>query len=585
MRVTYIVSIFLFFIHPLLASEVKKEMSLSQVFELMINSSNQELIISDIIIKIDTTKDRRYFSENLTYGLGLDAEIKHDLSSNQSVLEINPQYIVFKNVEVESELFSIVLFHKINLNSDLYFENCSFDHLVFTNSRIDGDLYFDEETNIGMLGVSECQILGQISIGSAKIEKSLVFFKSTFAVSPDPLINDFWSGHRYIDLADRETAKPLPYVAISNCTFQSEDSIANPFVSLSWSYFKKLVLLNNSFDVPVKMHSSNFEYLQVCGNRFLKSVNILNSNYPKANICSWEQFEGGLGSEWLNYSLADSLLFKDLNDFKQLIATHYEVYRIFKDRGDIEEANKCFVDIKDLETRKWKHVYKNQGTTQALLNWQLNRFLKYFADYGTSPIRSLVVSFWVVLVFSAFYFFSKSDWDNINRKYLVKQSELIMDYFTSEQKLEDFYSEAYKQDFLEYNEFKQKIRANKSQIPFFFLFFLKPLYYLSVVKHIINTWMYRRLEILGGKWVDLTSQKKLVVGSIVAITSIGYLLYLFIVRALNSIVLSINTFSTLGFGDIPVKGIMRYVAIIEGFLGWFLLSIFSVSLISQILQN
>ena len=64
-----------------------------------------------------------------------------------------------------------------------------------------------------------------------------------------------------------------------------------------------------------------------------------------------------------------------------------------------------------------------------------------------------------------------------------------------------------------------------------------------------------------------------------------YFVYLFALRSLNSIMLSINTFSTLGFGDIPVKGIMRYVAIIEGFLGWFLLSIFSVSLISQILQS
>ena len=66
---------------------------------------------------------------------------------------------------------------------------------------------------------------------------------------------------------------------------------------------------------------------------------------------------------------------------------------------------------------------------------------------------------------------------------------------------------------------------------------------------------------------------------------IGYGLYLLLVRGLNSLVLSVNTFSTLGFGDIPVKGISRYMAILEGFLGWFLLSIFSVSLISQILQN
>ena len=51
----------------------------------------------------------------------------------------------------------------------------------------------------------------------------------------------------------------------------------------------------------------------------------------------------------------------------------------------------------------------------------------------------------------------------------------------------------------------------------------------------------------------------------------------------NALMLSINTFTTLGFGDIPIKGLTRYLAIIEGFIGWFMLSIFSVSLISQLL--
>jgi Ion channel len=53
---------------------------------------------------------------------------------------------------------------------------------------------------------------------------------------------------------------------------------------------------------------------------------------------------------------------------------------------------------------------------------------------------------------------------------------------------------------------------------------------------------------------------------------------------LNAIMLSINVFVTLGYGEIPARGLARYLAVIEGMLGWFLLSIFSVSLISQVLQ-
>ena len=37
-------------------------------------------------------------------------------------------------------------------------------------------------------------------------------------------------------------------------------------------------------------------------------------------------------------------------------------------------------------------------------------------------------------------------------------------------------------------------------------------------------------------------------------------------------------------GEIPIKGLPRYLAIIQGFIGWFILTIFSVSLISQLLN-
>lgn len=56
-----------------------------------------------------------------------------------------------------------------------------------------------------------------------------------------------------------------------------------------------------------------------------------------------------------------------------------------------------------------------------------------------------------------------------------------------------------------------------------------------------------------------------------------------IISLLNAITLSLNSFVTLGFGTIPTTGAARYVCILQGFIGWFLLSIFTVSLINQIL--
>lgn len=62
------------------------------------------------------------------------------------------------------------------------------------------------------------------------------------------------------------------------------------------------------------------------------------------------------------------------------------------------------------------------------------------------------------------------------------------------------------------------------------------------------------------------------------------LLGAFFLSVLNAVTLSINAFITLGFGNIPTKGAAKYICIFQGFLGWFLLSIFIVSLINQVMM-
>ena len=61
------------------------------------------------------------------------------------------------------------------------------------------------------------------------------------------------------------------------------------------------------------------------------------------------------------------------------------------------------------------------------------------------------------------------------------------------------------------------------------------------------------------------------------------ILWRFTISFFNALTLSLNSFVTLGFGNIPTKGLARYVCIIQGFIGWFLLSIFTVALFNQVL--
>ena len=65
---------------------------------------------------------------------------------------------------------------------------------------------------------------------------------------------------------------------------------------------------------------------------------------------------------------------------------------------------------------------------------------------------------------------------------------------------------------------------------------------------------------------------------------LGFLAWGVVMRFVNAFALSINAFVTLGYGEIQARGVARYLAVLEGAVGWFLLSIFSVTLISQLLQ-
>lgn len=66
-------------------------------------------------------------------------------------------------------------------------------------------------------------------------------------------------------------------------------------------------------------------------------------------------------------------------------------------------------------------------------------------------------------------------------------------------------------------------------------------------------------------------------------TSLKRGLWLLFLNFINAFTLSINSFVTLGFGTIPTTGLPRYICILQGFFGWFLLGLFSVALINQVL--
>tara|TARA_Y100000739_G_C20175460_1_gene269734 strand:- start:140 stop:502 length:363 start_codon:yes stop_codon:yes gene_type:complete len=114
----------------------------------------------------------------------------------------------------------------------------------------------------------------------------------------------------------------------------------------------------------------------------------------------------------------------------------------------------------------------------------------------------------------------------------------------------------------------------------------KPIYQISLLRYKLLNFSYKKAEFMAGrKWVDLQKKERYWIGALTFFLTLTYIIYLILTRALNSLIISINAFSTLGFGQIPVKGYVKYVAIIEGFIGWFMLSIFLVSILNQMMNT
>lgn len=280
------------------------------------------------------------------------------------------------------------------------------------------------------------------------------------------------------------------------------DSASN--VELKSNYID-LIVENNQFDIDFYLvRSSVKERFIVVDNEFNKQISFENFIFSETkNELYWDQFEGFKLAYSRNGAIFEAMTpegFEDVVKFKNLIATYKEMHKIFLGRGDLESANACYDEMKELQRARYKYVYDTEGGFNNLFRYLLNRVLKLYTNHGTDPALAVVISFYVILAFAIFYFFFPSEWDKQDKL------KLIYDYRT---------------------ELKKTEKHNRKS-----LFMITGILGLSLI---------------------------------------------------NAITLSLNSFTTLGFGTIPTKGVARYLCIIEGFLGWFLLSIFTVALINQVL--
>lgn len=562
----------------------KRKISISEWIEEMEACKKPFFYLTNTEIYYDDVKDSLYsFMQPRTEPT--DKDKKREKNIVPTVLVQNCKLPDNRTCQVRNIIFdSNVTFALCEGAAQLIFYNCTFKQgLDFQLSDL-RTLEFAYCSFLQRIVVNESQ-MSMLSFGKCSFYTDYKVVKSPYSFGNEKENQQF----QYL-FNIRLNEKKINTFALSNCNILPTEVM--PLLSFTGGKYDVLVFdeINFSNSIVNLTFCSVKENFVIHNCKFNQPFGMQAFNFPKDNTSfSWSQLDSvGLGL-YQNYakpyiSKTDSLI-SDVYLFNELNSSYRKFYSMYRTQGDIESANACLIQMKDMETGKYRHLYQRHPGIHTWFNWRFNQFLRYFSEYGTNPVQSLIISMWTILIFAGVYFFFYSDWDGINRPLLIKQHRKLMQYFRSEQRLEDFYTTNYIEDFKSFADYKKEMAESKVDIPLFILLPGKPLYLLSVIRHKILTFMYRRTELLQGRWVDLKRARKVFVGLTVGFSMIIYIVYLIFVRALNSTTLSINAFSTLGFGAIPVKGVSRYIPILEGFLGWFLLSIFSVSLISQMLQN
>ena len=498
----------------------QKKMSYTQLIDEIFSNDKKELIYLNIHFVNDLPeKGLEYFttSHNIPPSpVGIYGGIK--------------KYLEQKGIKKDSDGYYL------SEHNSIAFEDCKFDNdLRFSNVRFKGTVSFVNndfptisEDFVGLYGQN---FGGAILIDSCKFDANLevlfrketpyrFFFKfnhseansfqlelqKSSAEIRKTKINDntFVQIHGESNLEIDSLKYTSSYFELDKINlFKLTNSICND----STDEFNKLdlqsdiiTLVNNVFNANTHVILENSS-VQLLNNSFNKKLALgLNEikNTSILSLSSLKKLDFGISDgDYYNASTPDQI--KDEYSYKKFIFTYKLLYDHFKEVGDIASANETYVKIREIENQKLKFLRKTNPSFKNYFDYNLNRLLKFYTNYGTDPARALIVSIYIILGFAVFYFFFPSDWD-LTSKNLIKQ------------KLSDFLQK------------KDK----------------------GYLKHFLS------------------------LGLIILISTV------------NSITLSLNAFTTLGFGNIPTKGVARYVCIIQGFLGWFLLSVFTVALFNQV---
>ena len=387
---------------------------------------------------------------------------------------------------------------------------------------------------------------------------------------------------------------------------------SNKFIGKGYVQFRSIEIDQNNFSSNIIKEAvtelfinrpSGWNNITIENNLFDNHVFWAMDSYLPRYSIPYGQFKDYLSSSKVMYSIIDmdernSIWWKNdtinnalkKNTLKNVIWYKTEIsvkgmlIDFYKSKHDNEDANAVYMQIKDLETDRLEYLYTQNPSFKTYFKWKVNQFLKVFSDYGTEPSKAIVFSVYVVLSFAFIYLLFPNSWDKHGRNRIMNRYTFFLKYMKKNAGIHEVYLEERQHELMEYESFKNLINNSQEQVPKFFVATALPLYKWAISGTKLSARFLKRIDIMKGTWQDLVPHQRFWKSTLLIGAFLIALIYDLFIKMLNALMLSINTFTTLGFGEIPIKGLPRYLAIIQGFIGWFMLTIFSVSLISQLLN-
>lgn len=383
---------------------------------------------------------------------------------------------------------------------------------------------------------------------------------------------------------------------LKKCTFSTPPALAGKpklVIDLNHSTFKTLEILDCDISPTLDISFVTVENQMKLFNNSLRGFVVAEafSFNPSNAKVQWEKLAGRRlavnadtgAAVFTGYNISEG---NDYN-YQTLISVYALLYQMYRSQGSRLSANNCYIEWKDIETEYFRRLMRVKPTAEIRFTWLMNAFLRTFCDYGTNPMKSMIWSLGVMIGFAIFYVAFPRQSGIAEQEAFLERIHAFGEYFTHGKSLEEIERKLEKvpdETADERANLSSFIRHNKVVLPFYYRLFGIQLVKTRRYSASFQRWYARFADRLVGRWAEASKKRRFRVAIVFSCGLLMSLGGLFVVRLFDAFFLSINAFSTLGFGDIPLRGAAKYLAIAEGFIGWFLLSIFSVALISQIIQ-